>query len=242
MTLTTGEATQEKIYYPETDGEPMAESDFQRKPLMYMVEALDLYFEDRPDVYVSGNLLIYYEEGNPRASVAPDVFVVFGVPKRERPIYQIWREGKSPDVVIEITSRTTRYKDQVEKAKLYSRLGVKEYFQYDPTGDYLQPALRVRWLDQDGSYQELQLDQLSDETLVLESQLLGVELHLKGNRLRLFDPTRQDYLRTYQEAEAQIKIETQARLAEEQARYQAEERIKELEAEVARLKAENGDR
>ena len=58
------------IEYPSSDGQLMAESDFQRKPLTYGVEALDLYFQDRPDVYVSGNLFIYYEEGNPQASIA----------------------------------------------------------------------------------------------------------------------------------------------------------------------------
>src|SRR5712692_995291 len=80
------------IEYPSADGQPMAESDFQRKPLTYGVEALDIYFQDRPDVYVSGNLFIYYEEGNPQASIAPDVFVVFGAPKRDRASYLLWSE------------------------------------------------------------------------------------------------------------------------------------------------------
>ena len=73
------------VEYPSADGQPMAESDFQRKPLTYAVEALDIYFQDRPDVYVSGNLFIYYEEGNSQASIAPDVFVVLGAPKHDRP-------------------------------------------------------------------------------------------------------------------------------------------------------------
>jgi hypothetical protein len=66
------------IEYPDSDGKPIAESDFQRKPLFYAVEALNLYFRNRLDVYVSANLLVYYEEGNSVARVAPDVFVVFG--------------------------------------------------------------------------------------------------------------------------------------------------------------------
>jgi hypothetical protein len=66
------------IFYPDTDGEPMAESDFQRKPLTYLVEALDLHFQERSNVYVSGNLLVYYEEGNPNASVAPTCSLCLG--------------------------------------------------------------------------------------------------------------------------------------------------------------------
>ena len=83
----------------------MAETDAQGIPLMYAVTGLRDFFLRRPDVYVSGNLLIYYEEGNVHASVAPDVFVVFGVPNHTRPIYKVWEEGKSPDFVMEITSR-----------------------------------------------------------------------------------------------------------------------------------------
>src|SRR5713101_1307071 len=130
------------IEYPSSDGLPMAESDFQRKPLTYGVEALDIYFQDRPDVYVSGNLFIYYEEGNPQASIAPDVFVVLGAPKHDRSSYLLWNEPKAPDFVLEITSRRTRREDQETKPTTYARLGVQEYWQYDPTGDYLAPALQ----------------------------------------------------------------------------------------------------
>ncbi len=47
-----------------------------------------------PEVYVGGNLPIYYEEGDPAKSVAPDVFVVFGIAKRQRRIYKLWEAGK----------------------------------------------------------------------------------------------------------------------------------------------------
>ena len=72
------------IYYPESDGEPMAETDTHRKQMVYLIEALDDYFRDDPQVYVAGNLLLYYEEGDPRQVVAPDVFVVKGVPPLAR--------------------------------------------------------------------------------------------------------------------------------------------------------------
>ena len=63
------------IVYPESDGKPMAETDVHRDLMVDSIQMLQHHFRDEP-VYVSGNLLIYYEEGNIRKSVSPDVFVV----------------------------------------------------------------------------------------------------------------------------------------------------------------------
>ena len=88
-------------------------------------------------------MLLYFVEGNPRQSVVPDVFVVLGAPKLPpRDNWLVWREGRVPDFVLEITSRTTRREDEGRKRQLYRRLGVTEYWQYDPTGDYLDPVLK----------------------------------------------------------------------------------------------------
>ena len=72
------------VDYPESDGKPVAESDYQRPYIAYGTEILNIFFANQPQVYVSGNLLIYYDEGNPKARVAPDVFVVFKRPKGKR--------------------------------------------------------------------------------------------------------------------------------------------------------------
>src|SRR6266852_7705014 len=130
------------VDYPSEDGQPMAESDFQREALTYAVEALGAYFQERADVYASGNLCIYYEEGNPEAVVAPDVFVVFGAPKRDRSTYLLWNEPKGPDFVLEITARSTRSKDQGVKRGVYAFLGVRGYVKNKQTQDYLTPPLK----------------------------------------------------------------------------------------------------
>jgi len=222
----------EEIYYPETDGEPMAESDFQRNPLIYAVKALDIYFAKQPDVYVSGNLLLYYVEGNPKKVVAPDVFVVFGVPKHLRPIYKVWAEGKGPDVVIEITSKTTRKRDEEDKPTIYRDMRVQEYFQYDPTGDYLMPALRGRRLDASGEYHLIppMSQNGGSGVLVLPSRVLELELHLDQGRLRLFEPLSKSYLFSHEE-------EREARIQEAEARQQAEEARRRAE-EARRQEAE----
>ena len=99
------------------------ESDFQFTPLTYVRNALRHYYRNRRDVYVSGNLLLYYEEGNPGAKVAPDVFVVIGAPSHDRSSYLLWDEPKAPDWVLEVTSHGTEHKDRGEKRALYRKLG-----------------------------------------------------------------------------------------------------------------------
>jgi Uma2 family endonuclease len=217
-----------QIEYPSSDGEPMAESDFQRKPLIYTVEALGIYFQNRPDVYVSGDLFIYYEEGNPQARVAPDVFVVFGVSKEDRPSYFVWKEGKTPDFVLEITSRSTVSVDQGAKRGIYAYMGVTEYFQYDPTGDYLRPSLRGLRLAGE-NYVPIRSRMTADGAHIVPSEVLELELRHDDSGLRLYDPASGKKLLSHQEAEA-------ARLEEQAARLKAEARVAELEAELARLK------
>jgi Uma2 family endonuclease len=232
-----------KVHYPSSDGKPMAESDFQRTPLSYAVERLRHHFRDRRDVYVSGNLLLYYEEGNPGASVAPDVFVVLGVSNADRPIYRLWEEAKEPDFVLEITSRTTYREDQGRKRELYRSLGVREYWQYDPTRDYLEPPLQGLELNA-GEYRRLPGRELADGTLALASAVLGLELRLTERGLRFHDPETDRHLPTHAEiSAAQRQAETERQHAEAKrqqaeaerqqertARRQAETRIAELEA------------
>lgn len=205
--------------YPGEDGRPMAESDFQLHPLLYAILVLNAYFQERTDVYVSGNLLIFYEEGNPKAFIAPDVFVVLGVPKRLRRSYFIWKEGKTPDFVIEITSKSTYSEDQGIKRGLYAMMGVREYFQYDPTGDYLKPRLKGLKLVDD-NYLPIPADTLPNGDISLYSSILGLELHLEQGELRFYDPNSGRKLLTYQEAEA-ARLVAEARLAELEARLRA---------------------
>ncbi|MBC7225681.1 MAG: Uma2 family endonuclease [Thermoflexales bacterium] len=209
------------VYYPESDGRPMGETDAHINQLIYLREALADYFRDDPNVYVAGNLFVYYVEGDPSQVVAPDVFVVRGVPKGERRFFQVWKEGRAPDVVFELTSKKTRYEDLGAKKGIYELLGVQEYFIFDPQGEYLQPPLMAFRLTPQG-YRRV-------EEAPLVSQVLGLELRLEGNFLRLVDPRTGERLLTPLEAQ-------EARRQAETALRRAEEEIEQLRAELARLK------
>jgi len=107
------------IHYPESDGKPMGETDEHRVAMVRHIRILEECYQGQR-VYVSGDLLLYYEQGNPRKYVVPDAFVVKGILPRRRRIYKTWIEGKTPDVVIETTSRKTRRKDTVDEPDLYA--------------------------------------------------------------------------------------------------------------------------
>jgi Uma2 family endonuclease len=209
------------VVYPESDGLPMAESDATRDYLIYGVEALDRYFQKDPKVYVSGNLFIYYEQGNPKAVVAPDVFVVLGVDKKKRFSYKTWEErDKMPDFILEITSKSTASQDRGIKKGLYAYLGVKEYFQYDPTADYLRPCLQGFRL-MEGNYLPI-LGQLHGDRLSIYAETLGLELRLEADgQMRFYNPKTGEKLLSTGEME--------------QARVQAEQRAEKLAAKLREL-------
>jgi Uma2 family endonuclease len=217
-----------EIEYPESDGLPMAESDIARDYLIYGVEALKIYFQNCPDTYVSGNLFIYYEQGNPKAVIAPDIFVVFGVENKPRICYKVWEEdNKLPDFILEITSRNTVSQDQGIKKGLYAYLGVKEYFQYDPTSDYLNPPLQGLRLVE-GNYFPVS-SQNTENGLSVFSEVLGLALQLDSEgKMRFFDPRTEEKLRTPQEME-------QARITEQNKARQMAQRLRELGVDPEQL-------
>lgn len=206
--IASAEYNPSQVDYPDEDGKPMAEGDIQCSYLTYARTVLRIYFQNRLDVYVAGNLFIYYEEGNPESVVAPDVFVVFGVENRDRRSYKTWEEqNKIPSFILEITSRTTRSKDQGAKKGIYAFLGVREYFQYDPTGDYLNPQLQGLRLVE-GNYFPVTATTLLDGTLSLPSEVLELELRVKSGEMRFYNPVTGEKLLTHEE-EATARQEEQ---------------------------------
>lgn len=224
------------IVYPESDGKPMAETDRHRDQMIDYIQMLKYHFQHADDVYVSGNLLMYYEEGNPRKSISPDVFVVFGVAKKLRDTYLIWEEANTPDFVLEVASPSTFTNDIGKKKNLYaSVLSVKEYFIYDPMGQIVPSFIGFRLID--GVYQEI-----SFVNERLPSTVLGLELGEHEDVLRLYDPNTSQWLQTPAEraetAETRAQQEVTARQNAETRAENAEAALAEALAKLERLQAE----
>lgn len=187
--------------YPTSDGKPMAETDHHRDLMFDLIKTLQAHYADQAMVYVSGNLLVYYVPGDKRRHLSPDVFVVKGVPKRERINYLIWEEGQAPDFVIELTSSSTRREDQSKKFRLYEQVWrVPEYFLFDPFGDYLNPALQGYRL-RGGNYAAIRPIMGR-----LPSKSTGLHLEQQGPALRLFDPVTRQLLPTPLERISQVEL------------------------------------
>ncbi len=224
------------VDYPTRDGRPVAETERHYDDLTYVAHALRWFFVARADAYVGSNLLVNYDPDDRRRHLSPDVFVAFGVPKSPpRDSYRLWEE-KTPALVLEITSASTRTEDLVKKRRLYAQWGVREYFLYDPRRDYLQPPLQGLRL-RDGRYRPIPATRLSNGMFGICSETLGLCFRLDGRKLRVCDPAAGKDFPTPAE-EAALRVQEVARRQAAEDRY-AEEvaRRQAAEAENAELRA-----
>lgn len=248
--------TEDDELYPDSDGKPMAVSDLHRLILTRTLGVLDAHFEERPEVYVSGDILMYYVEGDPRQSVSPDVLVAFGLGKKPRRSYLVWKEGKVPDFAMEFSSKGTYRNDLGRKMTLYASLGIQDYFLYDAEGLYLSSPIMGFTLV-DGSYVPISAGPDGG----LHSAALGLNFYVGDVGLGIYDPVAGDWLQTPAESAiaraeiAETRADEEATRAELQtiradmaesradeeatARQKAEVELAELREELERLKAQS---
>ena len=255
---------EDPVEYPSEDGLPMSTNPDHLEWMIRCHRELKHRYRGRQDLYLGFDMLVYYERGNREAAVAPDVFVSFGVPSRERPSYFVWLEGKPPDAVWEFGGPLTVKGDAGEKKETYRRMGVREYWLVDPVGGVHDPRVQGFELV-DGAYEQLPCEQGPDGSVAVWSPVLQLELRFAQGRLRFWNRETAQYLelpedeaearierhqRARHEAEAQIKRHQRARHEAEaqikrhqRARHEAEAQIKRHqrarhEAEALRQKAE----
>ncbi len=246
------------IDYPESDGKPMGETELHRDWTIRIQDILRQRYRDH-SVYVASDLLLYYEEGSPTKFVVPDCFVVLDCATHRRRTFQTWGEGRVPDVVIEVTSRSTSTTDTIDKPKIYESMGVQEYFLFDPTSDYLECSLQgYRLIDGtlreippiDGRLRCLTLGvdlSIRDQDLQIVDFETGVEqlteaefeqtARLQAEQGREYERLAKEREREAKEREREAKErEREAKETEHTARIAAENRVRELEEELRRLK------
>ena len=152
--------------------------------------------------------------------------------------YAIDRQGKPPDFVLEVASRTTGVTDYTSKRADYERYGILEYWRFDDTGGRYHDVALAGDVLVDGEYRPIAVEWLDDTRCRGYSEALGLYVCWEDGMLRFYNPVSQSYLRTHYE-EADLANEVAERAAvESKARQTAEARVEELEAELRRLRGE----
>ena len=215
------------IFYPKEDDEPLAETECQFEPITYTIAALKAHFSSRDDVYAQGEMFVYYRMNDPSSVVAPDAFVVIGaLGNHKRDSWFTWREGgRHPNFVLEVASESTWQWDASGKRDIYARIGVDEYWRFDPAGECFTPPLIGERLVS-GEYRPLPVNMDDDGMLRGHSDVLGLDICVFQNLdLRLYDPAKGEWLLNYQETQNALE-EARAANAE------LECRIQEMQAEL----------
>ena len=201
-TLESGAACKRVLEYPESDGEPMAETPKHQQVMIDCMDIMRRHFREVPDVFIGGNMFLYYEEGNPRKNISPDVFMVHGVSEKDIRTYKTWEQPPTLDFVLEVASPSTFENDLTVKKEIYAKiLRVKEYYIYDPYHESEPFLIGFRLVGE--AYQEIPF---VDERL--SSGVLSLELGEYEGVLRLYNPLTGTWLETSREradkAEAEL--------------------------------------
>ncbi|MBI4854383.1 MAG: Uma2 family endonuclease [Acidobacteria bacterium] len=219
------EALEDGIYYPDSDGEPMAENTTQYNWIVMLKEGLEA---ERPNDFIAADLFWYPVQGDPTIRYAPDVMVALGRPKGERPSYKQWREENvAPQIVFEILSPGNRRAEMKDKFKFYEKYQVEEYYVYNPDKNKLEIWER----------------DTIDNTLKTvnfvggwTSPRLGIRFQLSSNKMQIFHTDGSTFL-TVQELRDSLKqmvIEKEKERAEkEKERIEKEKERAEKEKERA---------
>ena len=232
------------VEYPDNDGKPM-ESFRHYLAGMRAVTALMRYFGKA--MHFGANNGVYYQEGDPKSVVVPDVYAVTGKRQSMEDVYLVWEHGLPPDFVLELASKTTSKRGKVVKRDIYAGIGVKDYFIFDPTGKYLdEPLLGFRLSKNSKSkngkskkpYKLVKPAPLADGGIAMRSKVLGLELRawrgVDHPTLRFFDATTQRYLLSPEEACAAAGRQRQE---VERQRIEDEQTIAALRLRLADLEA-----
>ncbi|MGA1282530.1 MAG: Uma2 family endonuclease [Prochlorothrix sp.] len=217
-----------EIFYPSSDGEPLAETSLHVDVIITLVVLLRQYlqdhFADRAPLILADQF-VYYAENFPRLRFAPDVAVIFGVAPGPRDNYKIWQEKQVPTVIFEITSPGTQQQDQEVKKDLYEKIGVQEYWLFDPKGEWIPEQLRgYRLVGED--YQPI---------LDAKSLALGLRFQIEGPSLALYQLATGEKLLTPEEVAAARQAEVTARQAAEADLAQAQQRAEQLAEKLRQL-------
>lgn len=219
-------------FYPTGDGKPVAGTYVHLYALLITLDVLRQYLTGQ-QATVLGNQFLYYSQGYPKLRVAPDVMVIFGVEPGGRDSYKMWEEGQPPTVIFELTSQSTKDQDEGFKKVLYAQIGVQEYWQFDPKGEWIEGQLLGYRLHEFTNL-EGELQATYEPILDNISQALGLRLVADGTLISFYRCDTGEKLLIPDELAAALEQETQNR-------QQAEARAEALAAQLERYRSQFGD-
>ncbi len=214
-----------EIFYPSSDGEPLAESYEHSHAIKTTLEMLLAQLKGQQATVLASQFLYYVQEF-PRLRVAPDVMVIFGVEPGGRANYKTWEEGHVPSVIFEITSLNTRSKDDDEKKDLYQSLGVTEYWQFDPLGEWIPEKLRGFRLqgDEEPVYVLIKNDC---------SEVLQLQLIVEDKIIAFYQLNNSVRLLALEKLNLALEQQIELTEAESERADRAAQRARDLEAQIA---------
>ena len=229
------------------DPEPLPDGMYQYPVFAEIFAILDAHLNtlgDLASIFRSSNTFICYNPNNLNVKVGPDFYAAFDVDAqaiKERLMYLPWEAGKPPDFVLEVGSPSTGGEDTGNKRNIYARIGIGEYWRFDPSGgDYHgEPLVGEELVN--GEYRRFDLTTEPDGILKGYSPLLRLWLCWQEGMLTFYNSNVGEYIRNLPDTQAALQAEAEARReaegerqAERTARQRAEARIRELEAELRR--------
>jgi Uma2 family endonuclease len=210
------------------------EQHLEQAEVFQLLSARFTEFNQRPDVFLDFDSYICYDRSNLNVRVSPDIYLVFGVDARAirpRKLYLPWEAGKPPDWALEIASESTAREDVNRKPAIYARIGIPEYWRFDPTGGNYHGVPLWGGVLENGAYRPIELTIGPDGVLTGHSPVLGLSLCWDEGWPRFYDPSTGAYLETWREVQA-ARAEAETRAAVEQAAR------RDAEAELRRLREE----
>ncbi|MGK7879952.1 MAG: Uma2 family endonuclease [Crocosphaera sp.] len=225
------------IIYPSSDGEPVAETYIHLYAILTTLEVLKQYLVGQKAT-VLANQFMYYSQGLPRMRVAPDVMIIFNVEPGGRDNYKIWEEKEVPQVIFEMTSPGTKNQDQEFKKTLYEQLGVKEYWLFDPKGEWITEQLKGYRL-RNNIYEIIEDNRSEPLKLILkvEGQLIGFYREDTGEKLLIPE----ELATALQEKETELQ-QKETELQEKETELQQErQKVSKMEAMIEKYRQKFGD-
>ena len=246
------EAGPDELRLPCSEADPMPQNARQAAVTIECFDSLEARWEERPDVGLGFDQFVYWDRDYDRETnkahppLAPDLYVAFGVANRPRKVYVVWEERKPPDFVLEVVSPSSRRRDDTEKPRLYAKMGVPEFFRYDPYGK-LKPALAGFRLRRGNcpEYRRVPPGRLANGAMGVPSKALGLYLCIRpagpkptARSLVWYDPGAGEFLPTRSELLTD-KRNAVARADTSDARADASDaRVAELEAQIEKMRRE----